>query len=176
MKEPSDEEVEAMLFRDFPKNHPYAANEKLQAHLVEQYKLYVEMADRVSGRRLTANTYFLSVNTALLGFVAYIAKDSVSFLWVLGAAGMALCWLWYRIIRSYRDLNTTKFSIVHKIETRLPLSPYAAEWIAAGHGRDPKKYNPLTHIETGVPVVFLGLHAFVFLRTLPWEIFHSWCQ
>lgn len=171
----SGEAMGRALFREFPKEQPYAANDKLQGHLVEQYKLYVEMADRVSARRLTANTYFLSVNTALLGFVAYIAKDSVSFLWVLGIAGMALCWLWYRIIRSYRNLNTAKFAVIHAIEERLPLSPYAAEWVAAGHGRDPKRYFPLTHIETGVPFIFLGLHGFVFLRTFPWAFFHRWC-
>lgn len=174
MKEKSGEEIERRLFREFSKSHPYVVDEKMQSHLVDQYKLYVEMADRVSGRRLTANTYFLSVNTALLGFVAYLAKDSLSLLWVLGAAGMALCWLWYRIIRSYRDLNTTKFSIIHKIEKRLPLSLYAAEWIAAGHGMDPKRYHPLTHIETGVPIIFLGLHTFVFLRTLPWGMLRHW--
>lgn len=52
--------------------------------------------------------------------------------------------------------------------------PYAAEWIAAGHGMDPKRYHPLTHIETGVPIIFLGLHTFVFLRTLPWGMLRRW--
>jgi len=31
--------------------------------LLEQYKLYVELADRVSQRRGTANTFFLSINS-----------------------------------------------------------------------------------------------------------------
>lgn len=31
--------------------------------LLEQYKLYVEMADRVSARRGSANTFFLTLNT-----------------------------------------------------------------------------------------------------------------
>ncbi len=33
---------------------------------LELYKLAVEMADRVSARRATANAFFLTVNTALL--------------------------------------------------------------------------------------------------------------
>lgn len=163
------------LFNEFPKNQPYAANEKYQTHLLDQYKLYVEMADRISARRLTANTYFLSVNTALLGFVAYIAKDTITYLWILGVAGIALCWLWYRIIRSYRDLNTAKFAVIHGIEKRLPLSPYAAEWVEAGHGKDSKRYHPLTHIETGVPIIFLALHTVVFFRTLPWDTLRRAC-
>ncbi len=38
--------------------------ERYQAVLLEQYKLYVEMADRVSARRALANTFFLTLNTA----------------------------------------------------------------------------------------------------------------
>lgn len=145
-----------------------------QNHLADQYKLYVEMTDRVSSRRLTANTYFLSVNTALLGYVAYIAKDNTDYLWLLGLAGVALCGLWHRIISSYRDLNTAKFAVIHEMEKLLPLSPYAAEWEAAGKGKDSKKYHPLTHIEVGVPIIFLVLHAFVVLRTIPWQSWARW--
>jgi hypothetical protein len=36
---------------------------------MELYKLAVEMADRVSARRGTANAFFVTVNTALLAFL-----------------------------------------------------------------------------------------------------------
>mgnify|MGYP001602256810 CR=1 FL=1 len=170
----TEEQLARALFRDFSKDEPYGTNDKHQAHLLDQYKLYVEMADRVSARRLTANNYFLSVNTGLLGLVAYVAKESISFLWVLGIAGIVLCWLWYQSVSSYRDLNTAKFAIIHAIEKSLPLSPYSAEWLVAGRGKDPKRYFPLTHVEIGVPFVFMTLHGFVFLRTLPWTTIRSW--
>lgn len=165
----TDEQLTRALFGES------AGDEKSKAQLLDQYKLYVEMADRVSGRRLTANTYFLSVNTGLLGLVAYVAKESINFLWVLGLAGIVLCWLWSQILRSYRDLNTAKFAVIHAIEKRLPISPYAAEWMFAGRGKDNSRYYPLTHIEKGVPFVFMALHTFVFLRTLPWATIRSWC-
>ena len=38
--------------------------------LLEQYKLYVEMADRISQRRGAANTCFLTFNTAVVGALA----------------------------------------------------------------------------------------------------------
>jgi len=158
------------LFTHFPAEQQYPANEKLQAHLLEQYKLYVEMADRISARRQSANSYFLTVNTALLGFTGYITtKDSSNYLWLLGLAGIVLCYLWYRLIQSYRDLTTGKFKVIHAIEKRLPISPYDAEWEAMGRGNDPKLYKPFTHIETGVPWVFLMLHAFNVLRILLWR-------
>lgn len=34
-------------------------------HLLELYKLYVEMADHISDRREKANSFFLTINTAL---------------------------------------------------------------------------------------------------------------
>ena len=41
------------------------ASEKYQAAILEQYKLYVEMADRISNRRGLTNTFFLTINTAI---------------------------------------------------------------------------------------------------------------
>lgn len=158
------------LFNKLNPGEEYPGNEKYQSHLLDQYKLYVEMADRVSARRQTANAYFLTINTALLGFVGYVTiKDSGDYLWLLGVVGSILSYLWYRIVVSYRDLNSGKFKVIHEIEKRLPISPYDAEWEAVGRGKDSSLYKPLTHVEKGVPWVFLVLHAFVVIRSLPFE-------
>lgn len=163
------------LFNELPPQHGYESKEMYQAHLIEQYKLYVEMADRISSRRQTANSYFLSINTALLSFVGYVGvKDSSGYLWLIAVAGIALSYLWYRLIRSYQDLNTAKFKVVHEIEKRLPLSPYDAEWGAMGRGANPKLYKPFTHIETGVPWVFVVLYALVTLLSFPWREVRHW--
>lgn len=168
------EKIAKVLFAELPGDSPYPENEKLQGHLIDQYKLYVEMADRIGSRRQTANSYFLTVNTALLGFVGYItAKDSSEYLWLLGIVGVVLCYLWYRIIRSFRDLSTAKYLVVHQIETKLPIRPYDAEWEGVGRGKDSSLYKPVTHIETGVPWVFLALHAYVLFRTIPWQSFRA---
>lgn len=159
---------EGKLITKFPSDQQYAENEKYQDHLLDQYKLYVEMADRVSARRQTANSYFLSINTAILGFAGYVTtKSAGGQVWVLGLVGIVLSYLWYRIIVSYRDLNSAKFKVVHEIEKRLPISPYDAEWEAMGRGKEPSLYHPLTHIEKGVPWVFLALHAFIVLSAVP---------
>src|SRR5882724_11013931 len=106
------------LFTPVPEAPEYPQKEKYQAHLLEQYKLYVEMADRVSQRRLTTNSYFLSINSALLAFVGYIMSkplnDVSAYLWLVGGAGIVLSLLWFNIITSYRDLNTAKFKILHE--------------------------------------------------------------
>ena len=128
------------------------------------------MADRISSRRATANSYFLSVNSAILAFIGYISsKDSAEYLWLLAAGGLTLSILWETLIISYRNLNTAKFLVIHKIEKRLPISPYEAEWEAIGRGKNKKLYRPLSHIEMGVPYVFMALHVVVLARSFPWS-------
>jgi len=152
----------------------YPDNEKWYSHLLDQYKLYVEMADRISQRRTTANSYFLSVNSAILAFVGYLtSKDSTEYLWLLAIAGATLSVLWYSIIASYRNLNTAKWAVVHEIEKRLPISPYDAEWEAVERGRNSKLYRPISHVEGGVPWIFLTLHVIVFVKVFPWAAITS---
>lgn len=134
-----------------------------QSHALEQYSLYVKMADNVSKRRQSANTYLLSANTviaAILGLVAGIPgrNSSLVFLVVAGIAGMLLSYTWYRLIASYRQLNSGKFKVIHEMESLLPLRPYYAEWVALGQGNDPKLYRPFTSVETWIPALFFALY------------------
>ncbi len=73
-------------------------NRATQQYL-ELYKLAVEMADRVSARRATANAFFLTVNTALLAFVS---SRSLNALWLVALAGIALSATWWVLLKSYR--------------------------------------------------------------------------
>ncbi len=145
----------------------YGANATWSSHLLEQYKLYVEMADRVSQRRATAGSYFLAVNAAILAFAGFAtAKDATAGLWILALGGIAIALLWRAVIRSYQRLSAAKYLVVHAIEKRLPISPYDAEWELMRRGRDPRRYRPLSHIESGVPWVFLVLHVAVLFRSI----------
>jgi hypothetical protein len=128
------------------------------------------MADRISQRRTAANTYFLSVNSAILAFVGYLTTNaSPEYMWLLAIAGCMLTLFWYNIINSYRNLNTVKWQVVQDIEKRLPISPYDAEWDAVQRGKNPKLYRPISHTESWVPGVFFLLHLIVFFKSFPWE-------
>lgn len=160
------------LWNEIEEGATYPPNEKWHSHLLEQYKLYVEMADRISQRRTSANTYFLSVNSAILAFVGYLTAGSdPDYMWLLALAGCLLTLFWYNIVLSYRNLNSAKWRVVQDIEKRLPISPYDAEWDAVQRGNNPKLYRPITHIESWVPWVFFVLHSIVFFRTFPWSGF-----
>ncbi len=146
--------------------------DKHSEHVLEIYKLYVEMADRISSRRQTANSFFLTINSAIVALVGYVnlsaGYDDVAFPFyaLVAVAGMVLSYLWYRLVLSYKQLNSGKFKVIHVIESMLPLRPYDAEWTALGGGKNPKLYKPFTDIETAVPWVFFSIHAIVLLASL----------
>jgi hypothetical protein len=152
------------------------ADEKLgkawDNHLYEQYELYVEMMDKVSERRIAANTLFLTTNTGLVALYAVaialladlniINDNSILNLLtvVVGLCGILICINWFRLIRSYSDLNTGKFEVIHQLEQRLPARLYQAEWIGLGEGKGPG-YRPLTDIERAIPIIFIVIYLFV---------------
>ena len=59
--------------------------------------------------------------------------------------------LWYVNIRSYRQLNSSKFQVIHEMEQHLPFPAYEREWEILGKGKESEKYLKLTRIEQCVP-------------------------
>jgi hypothetical protein len=142
-----------------------------QDALLEQYKMYVEMADRISLRRGLTNTFFLTLNTAIFTAVAVFWKDrpDAEARWLVFPLLVVLgqCFAWFYLVRSYRQLNTAKYQVIGVLEERLPASPYwRAEWLALGEGKDPKRFWPLTHIEQWIPVLFAVLYVAGFVALL----------
>lgn len=146
-----------------------AASEKYQEAILEQYKLCVEMADRVSSRRNFANTFFLSVNSGAVVLLGALAGNGLTAAspWAR-AAGLVIllaqCTVWFVMVRSYRQLNTAKYRVIAMFEERLPAFAYSrAEWVMLGEGRDWRRYTPLTHVEQWVPVIFCTVYLLGFL-------------
>jgi hypothetical protein len=150
-----NEDAKSKLYDDDPKAY--------QAALLEQYKMYVEMADRISQRRGLTNTFFLTLNTAIFTVVGVFWKDrpDAQVWWLVFPLLVVLgqCFAWFYLVRSYRLLNTAKYEVIGALEERLPASPYwRAEWLALGEGRDTKLYWPLSHIEKWIPILFAFLY------------------
>lgn len=135
--------------------------QKYQEHLLEQYKLYVEMADRISSRRTQANSFFLGVSTALIAAGAAIYGKGYSIppaiILIVLLAILVLCFTWWRLLQSYRQLNTAKYKIILLLERHLPSAPYATEWAMLGEGKGSKLYRPLTSLERWIPLIFTML-------------------
>lgn len=89
----------------------------------EQYRLAVEMADRLSARRGTANGFYFTVSSALLA-----ASESLG-LALASIAGIALCAAWWLQLKSYRKLSSAKWIVINAIEQQLPAKPFNDEWL-----------------------------------------------
>jgi hypothetical protein len=140
----------------------------------EQYKLYLELTDRLSQRRQTANSFFLTLNTAvvtLLGYANAVREPirAERFYLLISFTGVALCILWYLIIRSYRDINAARFAVIRALESLLLLRPYTAEWDFLWRLRQSKYYRP-SYVEGAVPWLFFVLYAIVLLWNIPWLV------
>ncbi len=125
--------------------------------LFEQYKLYVEMMDKVSERRHQTNSFFLTVNTVVISALASISGLTIKWVIIPSIAGIVFSISWFYLIESYKQLNAGKFEVIHLLETRMPARLYFAEWEFLQHG-DGKKYRPFTNIERYVPWTFALLY------------------
>ena len=130
----------------------------------EQYKLYIESIEKISDRRNSANKYFITINSsvfALSGLFMQYTQTNQQFLLIgLCVLGLIVNTIFYFLINSYKQLNTGKFIIVHRMEKKLPIKLYTDEWKALGNGKNFKKYFPFSHIEKFVSIVFFACYAF----------------
>lgn len=142
----------------------YGSKEQYYSHVFEQYKLYVEASDKVSNRRNAANTFFLSINSLIVTVIAFLYKEKYQLTnkWEILfplVAVLSLCYVWWRLILSYKQLNSAKFKIINEYEKKLPTKPYvSAEWKALGRGKKPDLYKPLSDVEKWVPRIFATIY------------------
>jgi len=156
--------IKSVLWNDDVLKDRYGDNQQqYQEHVLKQYLIYVEMADRISNRRAVANTFFLSINTAIVAVLAkFWGQGPLSTMSAVYLAAIMLCIAWAYIIRSYRQLGSVKFRVVGYLEKRLPASPFwSAEWNELGQGKSPSKYTPLSNLERCVPIVFVFLYLYL---------------
>lgn len=128
-------------------------------HLFSQYQLYVESSEKISDRRQNANNYFITINTVLISFLGILFQVKIfeNIVWIkflISLIGIIICVIFWFLLRSYKQLNTGKFKVIHEIEQKLPLALYDYEWYILKEGKDKKTYYPFSHIEMIIPWVF----------------------
>jgi hypothetical protein len=154
---------------------PARSPEEVQ-RLFDQYKLGAELADRLSARRGTANGFFFTVSSALLA-----ASESLNLSFAAGA-GMVLAATWWLQLRSYRILNSAKFTVLGQIEDELPMRLFGSEWKLVKEDRLDRallrsrrlgrlvkplaRYPELSIVEQVVPAIFLVLFAVTLIGEL----------
>jgi len=139
-------------------NEKNDTDNEYEKRLFEQYKLYLELTDRVSQRRSSSNSFFITANAALLTIASWFKDYFGNYIFLVSAIGIILALFWYFSIRSYGQLNSGRFKLIHEIESRLPLNLFAYEWQMLGRGKSYRTYWPLSHVERVVPILFIALY------------------
>lgn len=158
--EPSDLQFLQTLF---PQGPPQKNPSTPQ--LFELYKVIVQSSESLVGRRQGVNTFFLTMNGALLTASGLIVQNAGSLrlsgvgVFVLAATGALLCGAWRSLITSFGQLNAGKFKVINEMERHFSAAIYAAEWEALERGENPKVYRSFTSREIWVPNALLGLHG-----------------
>ena len=141
--------------------------------LFGQYRMFVETSEALVARRQGVNTFFLSVNSAILAVVGLLLRDGESadlesaMIAGLGLVGVALCSVWCRLIKSFGQLNTAKFAVIVAIEKRLPARMFAAEWATLEHGAT---YASFTETEGRTVLVFSVFQSLLMVAGI-WLLF-----
>ena len=141
-------------------------------HLLEQYKLYVESVEKISDRRQNANNHFLTINAALVTLIGLtiqlkVADNSPWIIPFVAFIGIIFSSIFWYLIKSYKQLNTAKFIVIHEIEAVLPIALYRYEWHGPlKAGKDQTIYYPFSHIEMIIPLFFAILYLLLFVLLL----------
>ncbi len=148
--------------------------EKYHSHLIEQYKLYVEMVDRLSARRVLINNSFITLTGAAA--IAYAAAPTsfpggpaVFFQAGITLACILLAILWRETIVYYRHLSDAKFLVIHEMEELLPARPYTVEhdyFIKQRKAKLTPFTKGLSDMETFIPVIAAIAAGLALLYTL----------
>lgn len=147
----------------FPAGLPISSSAKQE--VLELYKIIVQSSEDLVNRRQAVNTFFLTINGALVTAYGIIVQTSrghrfaAGGIVVLAAAGVILCGAWRSLISSFGQLNRGKFDVINTIEQQLSAAIYSAEWEALGRGENSKTYRSFTSREIWVPNALMVLHV-----------------
>lgn len=136
-----------------------------RSEFFELYKMMVQSSEALVTRRQGVNTFFLTINGALLTAIGLILRGGgsvrlqASAIMVLAMAGFFMCLAWRSLLISFGQLNTGKFVIINRMERELAASIYEGEWKALGEGNDPEVYRSFTEREVTVPVAVGGVYT-----------------
>ncbi|GEM_PF-1447274 len=136
--------------------------------LFNQYKLFVESVNYTSELKLKINSYFLTINTALVTATGLsFSKQLNSSIWhfLLPFAGLFISIIWWGVTYSYKQRNIVKLRIIHCIEEKMPLALYSTEWqlMDEKHGGSLKRF--FFTMDLFIPLVFTVSYLFfIFLN------------
>jgi hypothetical protein len=142
-------------------------------HLIEQYKVYLADLGNIGGRQAQTNVWHVTIVSALVVFMGYIAQHTVlkSFDYAAIAAaafvGIILCVLWLFRAQSYKILYDAKFTVLGEREAAgpLPFNYYSREKEIIGSKR--RRFGTLDQsLSAALALPFVAALIFAIVKLL----------
>jgi len=140
-----------------------------------EYRLALDQVDKLTQRRQSITTTYLSVNTAVTGAIAFLIKDGslpsvtsqVSVLALL-LSGIVACSLWRRLIMHYSTLTGWWYEQIRSVENRLAESSklITKEYQDLYFKTKGKKNTRITPYETMLTWLFTAIYVIFGLAIL----------
>ena len=109
---------------------------------LEQYKLYMEMLDRSTKRRMETNTLFISINALIITITSLFNKGDVWVWFLVCLTGYLFSCVWYILLCNYKIVNNVKWDVLYEMEKHLPSNPFETEWNKMKPDNWQEKSNP----------------------------------
>lgn len=145
----------------------FAKLNRSSKHVLDLYKSMLETSEQLIQRRQITNGFFTTLIGGLVAASGFVVKEGViaaSDYWLLLLpimGGLVLCRSWRNLIDNYGKLNRGKFKVLLRLEKEFDAEIFGAEWIALGRGLRPSRYQSFTETERNVPLLFMGILAFL---------------
>jgi len=141
-----------------------------ETDLFQQYKLYVESAEKINESRILTNRFMGAVNSIVFGANSYvifeILKSGLEFKWAIcmvsSALGAFVSISWLAIIEQYGKIYDGKFKIISELEKKMPAEVYTREWEIATKGN----YRDISKAEMRIPKTFLLLYLAIYVLAI----------
>ena len=133
----------------------------------KEYEFFGKRTLCLSERRQTASQLYLTVNTAILGVLAFLVKDAGFQGWglifvsaPLFFVGALVCIIWHKIIVQLKALIGWHYEQLRRMEQGLPESHnvYQNEWEKFFRPQQGRERFGFSRLEVWLPRLFLGLY------------------
>lgn len=140
--------------------------EPSQEALIEQYKAYMADLGNLGARYSTAQSFYFTMVSALLGVVAIkadagLGKSLTPVFAVVMLFVAGICYVWRSTVLFYNGLFYRKFTVLKELEVKAHLYPaFAREDDITERDGKPLAIQPLTEIQALVPLL-IGAGALI---------------
>ena len=120
----------------------------------EQYKIFVDSAEKNSEKRIYQNNIHLTFSLALFSFISITKLNKLAF-FILCILGTIISIIWYFTIDNYSKRNKVKFDIINEYEKENNLNWFSEEQ---------KRISILTNLsflEKLLPIAFIVIYLIV---------------